>query len=375
MPIIGLTDQRAAFPEIGQIRKGAKKTDEKKPGPDLDHFRFVADTETMRVFKQLFGDKPQEIRFMSPFDKTDQIFEAWKEEYTASSLKHRCDGVHCVDPNGKYYDPPKPCPSGCKQTGRLKIVIRELNRLGYITVHTTSIWDILTIHQNLSAIEMLRGSLRGIPLVLKRVKRAISTPSGSNGNRARREKWLLSIEAAPEWVEKQLAGMQQTALLEAANEPLMLSAGNIAEIEADDENDEDNGEAMASPAIAAEIEKLWPEFGQAALLLKTPMTLADFLTKRRNLSSVSQLPQADADHLLGLLKKAAAEKSTQPTTLQQIEAAFIRLNELNVTPKRQSELSNQASKGHPLEECDEGTLLNVLATLNAAITEAEKFEL
>lgn len=314
MAIIGITDKHAAFPEIGSIRKGAKKTDEKKPGPDLDHFRFVADTETMRVFRELFGDKPQEIRFMSPFDKTDEIFEAWKEEYAASSLKHRCDGVNCVmwlQPNGQYSTAPKPCPGGCKQTGRLKIIIRELNRLGYITVHTTSIWDILTIHQNLSAIEMLCGSLRGIPLVLKRVKRAISTPSGSNGGRVRREKWLLSIEAAPEWVERQLAGMQQAALLTAANEPLMLNPGNVAEVEPDDENDE--AEAMASPQVAAEIERLWPEFGQSALKLKTAMTLADFLVKRKQVASASLLPQADAERLLGLLR-CAAEKAVQPAT-------------------------------------------------------------
>lgn len=305
--IQGLTDRNAMFPEIGSLRKGAKKTDTNKPGVDLDHFRFVADTETMRVFKETFGDKPQEIRFMSPFNTTAEVFEAWKEEYAASSLKHRCDGVNCVawlQPNGQYSTTPKPCPGGCKQTGRLKIVIPQLNRLGFVTVHTTSIWDILTIHQNLSAIEMLRGSLRGIPLVLKRVKRAISTPSGSNGGRARREKWLLSIEAAPEWVERQLAGMQHAALLTAANEPLMLNPGDIAEVEPDDENDE--AEQLASPAIAAEIEQLWPEFGQAALKLKTAQPLEAFLRTRKQVASASLLPQADAERLLGLLKDAAA---------------------------------------------------------------------
>lgn len=314
MAIIGITDKHAAFPEIGSIRKGAKKTDANKPGVDLDYFRFVADTETMRVFKETFGDKPQEIRFMSPFDKTDEIFEAWKEEYAASSLKHRCDGVNCVtwlQPNGQYSTAPKPCPGGCKQTGRLKIIIRELNRLGYITVHTTSIWDVLTIHQNLSAIEMLRGSLRGIPLVLKRVKRAISTPSGSNGGRARREKWLLSIEAAPEWVERQLAGMQHAALLTAANEPLMLNPGDVAEIEPDDENDE--AEQLASPAIAAEIEQLWPVAGYTSES-GSIIPLADYLLKMKQVASPSILPAESANVLLGRLRARAAEKALQPAT-------------------------------------------------------------
>lgn len=311
MPITGLTDRSAAFPEIGQIRKGAKKTDANKPGPDLDHFRFVADTETMRVFVNQFGDKPQEIKFISPFNTTGEVFEAWKEEYTASSLKHRCDGKTCVtwqQPNGQYSTTPKPCPGNCKQTGRLKIVIPGLNRLGFITVHTTSIWDILTIHQNLMAIEMLCGSLRGVPLVLKRVKRAISTPSGSNGQRARREKWLLTIEAAPEWVEKQLAGMAQQALLSAGqSEPLQLASGAI---ESDDENDE--AEALCSPEVAAAIEKLWPEFGARSKTTNQVIPINEYLVKHKSVSSPSLLTVQQASDLLGWLQKRALPIAVAP---------------------------------------------------------------
>ena len=314
--IHGLTDRHAAFPEIGQIRKGAKKTDAKKPGPDLDYFRFVADAPTMAAFKEQFGDKPQEIRFLSPFNTAAEVFEAWKEEYTASSLKHRCDGVNTVMvqlPNGQYSTTPKPCPGGCKQTGRLKIVIPQLNRLGFITVHTTSIWDILTIHQNLTAIEMLRGSLRGVPLVLKRVPREISTPSGSNGGRARREKWLLSIEAAPEWVEKQLVGMQQQALLSAGgNEPLQLTSG--AAVVDDDENDE--AEVPCSPEVASAIESLWPVYGFRQTGKTTPTPLPEFLKKNKGVDALNLLNADSAAKLLELLQKREldAQSKHSPST-------------------------------------------------------------
>lgn len=71
----------------------------------------------------------------------------------------------------------------------------------------------------------------------------------------------------------------------------------------------EQGELLASPEVAAEIERLWPEFGQSALKLKTAMTLADFLVKRKQVASASLLPQADAERLLGLLRSAV---SAQP---------------------------------------------------------------
>lgn len=306
MAIQGITDRAAAFPEIAQIRKGAPKTDPKKPGPDLDYFRFVTpDASLQSAFAAAFGDKPQEIRFISPFNTSAEVFEAWREEYTASSLKHRCDGVTVVRsqlPNGTYTDVPKPCPGGCKQVGRLKIVVPLLKRLGFVTVHTTSIWDILTIHQNLTALEMLRGSLRGIPLILRRVKRAISTPSG-NGQRARREKWLLTIEAAPDWVALELDAIQRQAL-PTASEPLMLTAGDMVKPDADgEENDEI--EMLCAPETAAAIESLWPDYGQAALKLKSPETMADYLKRVKGVDSAAHLTAESGGKLLDLLQKAA----------------------------------------------------------------------
>lgn len=239
MPILGLTHRGANFPEIGQLRKGAEKPEAgNKPGADLNYFRFDSnDLNAVAAFQKAFGKEPREIEVLLPFPTADENFDAWREEWTAGSLKHRCDGVTCVrwlvsNPKeaeqystsmNHYSDKPKPCPGGCKQSGRLKVIIPALQRFAYITVMTTSVWDILTIHQNLTALELIRGNLQGIPMILRRVEREISTPNG-NGARARRKKWLITIEAKPEWVQRQLIATQQAAL-PSVSAPLMLMPG------------------------------------------------------------------------------------------------------------------------------------------------------
>jgi len=108
----------------------------------------------------------------------------------------------------------------CKPTGRLKVIVPELRRLAFMTVLTTSVWDILNISRQLEAIRYMNGGkLQKVPLVLTRRPREISTPSGKGGKRARREKWLLGIEADPDWVEAQILR------LPAIEEPLQLPPG------------------------------------------------------------------------------------------------------------------------------------------------------
>jgi hypothetical protein len=204
--IKGLTDKPSAFPQIGVLRKGAAKPD-RGPGKDLNHFRFDSDDpDAVKAFNDAYGTEPRSIFAYVPFETTDENFEAWKEEWDASSLRHRCDGetmVRWLTPQGTYSTAPKSCTGGCKQVGRLRIIIPELKRMAYVMVQTTSIHDIIEIHQNLLALESARGSLRGIPLVIRRTPREISTP-GPDGKRVRREKWLIAVEAQPAWVEQQL---------------------------------------------------------------------------------------------------------------------------------------------------------------------------
>ena len=103
--------------------------------------------------------------------------------------------------------------------GRLSVIIPQLARLAYVTVETHSVWDIISLTENLQAAQVLRGDLRGIPFILSRREREISTPTG-DGGRARRKKSLLFIEPDPSWVQRQLEVMRVAALPQ-VDQPLL----------------------------------------------------------------------------------------------------------------------------------------------------------
>jgi len=249
------------FPKIGDIRKGAAKPDDRHIGKDLTHFRAVFDESEAAAaarFLEVYGAEPREINVMLPFAEIERNFEAWQEAYTAGALQHRCDGETCViwrDKDGELHHEPKPCPGGCKPTGRLKVIIPELRRLAYVVVHTTSRWDIVELTANLEALARLTGNgINGIPLVLKRRPRMISTPT-QDGKRARREKWMLSIEADPVWVDAQIGHMRLLAMPGASVQTPALLAGTdllMGEILDDDDGDEDTDNAPAE-SVAEEL--------------------------------------------------------------------------------------------------------------------------
>ncbi len=259
MPIKGLTDRKLAFPEIGQIRKGAPKTGN-KPGKDLPYFRVVfdeAEKEAERIFRSVYGAQPREINILLPFNELDRVWEAWLEAYTAGRMVARADGekfLYLLDtetgdvvvkdgidvktgqprpyvegaPVGYYTDKHgQRQPIFCKPVGRLKVVIPELRRLAYLTVLTTSIHDIINIDSQLQALQRVNGGkIAGIPLVLRRRPKKVSVPK-PDGQRVRMTKYLLSVEADERWVKAAVAA------LEAASRP-MLAARPAAALPAED---------------------------------------------------------------------------------------------------------------------------------------------
>jgi hypothetical protein len=225
--IKGLTDRGATFPRIGELRKGGEKT-ASGIGRDLDYFRFTSDDkDATEAFKSAYGEQPRSIRCYLPYSTPEQNFGAWMEEWQAGGLIRRCDGetinISRATAGNGYNKNPLPCikasgkPCGCKQVGRLMVIIPELRRFAYVVALTTSINDIIEIHANLTAAVQIRGDLRGVPFILSRKPRDISTPDPKDPTkRVRREKWLLSIEPAPAWVQEQIAQ------LPAFDEPAML---------------------------------------------------------------------------------------------------------------------------------------------------------
>lgn len=265
MPIKGLTDRGLAFPEIGQIRKGAKKG-ENRPGADLTYFRVEFDEQEKKAaeaFKVIYHDKPAYIRIIFPFNEIERMWDAWYEAYTAGRMIARSDGefitymldeqgeivVHNgVDLSGNRVPHPANGIAGkdyrgnqikFKATGRLKVLIPELSRAAYLTVMTTSVHDIANISAQLGAFkELNNGQLAGIPFLLRRRPKAISTPSGENGQRARRVKWLISIEADPEWVKAKLGEVKALAMPQ-VDDGLLLPGGEVPQgVEVDWDEDE-----------------------------------------------------------------------------------------------------------------------------------------
>lgn len=228
--IAGLTTQRAVLPPtIGKLRKGGEKPENsKRPGAELDHFRFTSkneqDAQLLADFTAAYGAQPQRIEVYLPSDEVDVVFDAWQEEWSASELKHRCDGQFVYERNrytGEYERTNTPCPyadkaqKGCKQIGRLAVLLPELLNAGHygvVTVETHSINDIANIHRALTDFRNRFGRLTGVPFYVFRYAESISTPSGSNGGRARREKWLVGVTPATEFVQKQLEQARQHAL-------------------------------------------------------------------------------------------------------------------------------------------------------------------
>ena len=309
MGIIGLTDRPASFPQIGILRKGAPKP-ERGPGRDLKYFRFDADdADAAGRFRTVYGDEPTSVRVFLPFAAAVENFEAWQEHWTAGALQHRCDGKTCVLwLNGqRYSQQSRPCPHAqldaherdrCKPTGRLKVVIPELRRLAYVTVLTGSIHDIIALTEQLQALEALRGDLRGIPMVLRRVPRDISMP-GANGKRTRVEKWLLSIEAAPTWVDLQLQAQQQQALPMAPAPILPAPPVNVLSGEIEDDDDPEGvGDHREQVQL---IRDLWRQLADAG----QPVP-AKHLTLDLDALDATQLTKLE-DQARGWLTKHAAQ--------------------------------------------------------------------
>lgn len=259
MPIKGMTDQPRAFVELGQLRKGAPKPkDGKKPGADLTYFRPTfneGEEEAARMFFAEYGDEPRTIEAFLPFDEPGANFETWKEAYVAGGLIHRCDNEYIeyaidhesgevIIKNGKHVDTGEPVkcdgqpvahwtdkegkqqPVYCKPHGRLKIIVPQLRRLAFMTVLTTSIWDIVNLSKQLDGYWWENNQkLRGVRFILKRRPSMISTPSGRGGRKARRKKWLICIEPSPSWVEEQFLMREQAARPTLLLEPLELPPG------------------------------------------------------------------------------------------------------------------------------------------------------
>lgn len=401
MPILGLTDRGPQFREIGVLRKGAEKP-ERGPGKDLDHFRFdTQDKEALELFKAEYGDKPMAIKVFLPFRAKEENFEAWKEAYTASSLQHRCNGERTViwqDKAGTYHTKEEEqidCPGECKQVMRLKVVIPALNRLAFVTVTSTAINDIMAIDSQLDALMGGPKGLQGIPMVLRRTKRKISTPettkSGERtGKRLRREKSLLSIEPEREWAQLVLEAQRREAMLALSGAsigqralpaaPANLLISGLVIPDPDDDEDDVDLEAEKIDAIrerlrlqwgpekkAGEFDRFWErEFGQ----VETAEALELKLKQRADARKGKAAPVVEAEPPVLEAEVVDAEpEEIDPeisAALDDLEAMRQTLIDQKMKPEEvQAEIVRLLPvKVRDITECTPGQIDEIIAGLN-----------
>jgi hypothetical protein len=252
MPIRGLTDSNAqtfgaGFPRIATLYKGDEKPEEgNRPGKDLYHFRieFEPEFEYLREdWYEMYTETPEEFPavFLAQ-SEVDEAFSTWKEEWNASqTLLRRCDGEHqkvhydqktgihntwkadCLTPIPPT--PPAEPMCKCKLVGRLNLIFPEFIELtgvlGYVTMATHSIHDLMTLHRYLTDLFKIQGNLMGIPLVFGRAIREISTPVTDNktgkrtGARRKVKKSLLYLRATADYTKQVLLPTLATARTEA----------------------------------------------------------------------------------------------------------------------------------------------------------------
>ena len=272
MAIKNMTDKGLSFPQIGMIRKGAKK-ETNAPGKDLPYFRVeFAETEKKSAadFLATYKDQPRTLRIILPFNDIPRMWDAWYEAYTAGRMVARSDGEYIIyqcahdgtilvkDGVDVATGLPKPHPVDMwagndykgngvkfKAVGRLNVIIPELKRAAYLTLQTTSIHDITNISAQLAGFYALNaGQIAGIPFYLRRTPRAVSVPK-PDGSRVRMMKSLISIEADPDWVALKLDSLKTLALpnidllLPATQEELPTDDGSDYDMDAEEITDYD----------------------------------------------------------------------------------------------------------------------------------------
>ena len=233
MPIKELTTGRARFAELGRLRKGAPK-DANRPGKDLQGFRFDSpDPIISAVFAEAYGAEPTQINVYLPHAGVDDNLMAYRELRNHSGLLHRCDGEYqyAYDKiTGMLTKTNQPCPCAdmsdqvpykegliknqnkCQPVGRLQVIIPELQRFGYVLLGTTSKLDIIHLHEELTAIYQMVGTLQGIPLTLYRRPEQVSSPANQAGQRRQQIKYMCHIQISPAYAAQKFTAMQQQAI-------------------------------------------------------------------------------------------------------------------------------------------------------------------
>lgn len=249
-------DPSRGLPRIAKLYKGDEKPAQgNRPGKDLNHFRveFEPAYEHLREWWiETFKETPTEFKGVLLAGNTpDEVFPYWLEEWNSNTLLHRCDGesqVQYWDKRAAKYDrTPISCERalggqcGCKETGRINLILPELTDLGYfgyVALNTHSKHDILTLTARLGLAYRMTGGLWGVPFTIGRSVQEKSAPEYKDGKptgkRITTKKSLLYLDIDPEFTRNRIL----PALANAARMNAAATAGELPATIQDEFEDE-----------------------------------------------------------------------------------------------------------------------------------------
>ena len=210
------------FESIGVLRKGGPKESARKPGEELEHWRFTSDNpDVMQAFEDAFGKEPKVLKgvFLAGGETVKDVFDPWCEQWGGGgagqgTLQHRCDGEICVlwrDSDGNMISDPDqlqqhPCPGKCAWVGRLSVIIPELWEAGHVGVVKVETHSKVDIYQWSDALEEAYktatshngNGLAGVDFTLSREMGLVNAPR-SGGGKMRVKKCFAVLRAGDIW--------------------------------------------------------------------------------------------------------------------------------------------------------------------------------
>jgi hypothetical protein len=271
MAIKGMTDRVSlglvGLPNIGALRKGDKNKNGQF-GDDLDHFRFTSNRPGVEdAFYAYYagGDRTSKELLRSvfvylPYAEPEQNFQTCKEAYTAGAFMHRCDGEVMSSWRNKegivVTNDPRPCTGGCKEIGRLCVMLPGLWKqgyIGYVNIETHAKNDLPSIMKTLWDMyerRQLKGlDLRDLAFIVRRVPELISTPKSAKepSKRVRREKYWAEMQLKEANFKGAISGTQKA--LNAAEEVL----GEPEEAEPEQHEDNEHLEYIRKNGTQAQL--------------------------------------------------------------------------------------------------------------------------
>ena len=211
-------------------------------------------TDAPGVAEALGTNAPTELNVYFPFDEVDRVFPSYMHLWATSALRCRGDGEHilyAINPttgrvtvkdgvvqeafteDKRDFQPGEvlACPglernlytkcAHCKPNAMLVIMLRDVPRLAYYQISTTSIHNIIDLTDQLEyvreQVRKLTGEPRiaGVPFILRRVEKTISAPKtdrqGNQTGRQRVKKYFLELEIEPEWIARMVRGISRLA--------------------------------------------------------------------------------------------------------------------------------------------------------------------